>query len=81
MTKEITVSTRVTEEMVAQLDQLAEQLGRSRAWLLHEALQTYLASEQQFIDAVQEGLNDFTQGQVVDQEQVLADWSQRRTQT
>jgi predicted transcriptional regulator len=79
MAKEITISTRVTEEMAVQLDQLAEQLGRSRSWLLHEALQSYLDSEQQFIDAVHQGMSELAQGKVVPHEQVVADWAQRRT--
>jgi predicted transcriptional regulator len=78
MSREITISTRVTEQMAEQMDRLSEQLGRSRSWLLHEALQAYLASELEFIDAVQEGLNDLAQGNVVDHEQVVADWSGRR---
>jgi predicted transcriptional regulator len=81
MSKDITISTRITEEMAAQLDQLSEQLGRSRSWLLHEALQTYLTSEQQFIEAVQAGLEDWQQEQVVSHDQVVADWSQRRAKS
>jgi predicted transcriptional regulator len=78
MTKEITISTRVTEEMAKKMDRLSEQLGRNRAWVLHEALQAYIASELEFIDAVQDGLNDLAQGHVVSHDQVVADWSHRR---
>jgi predicted transcriptional regulator len=46
---------------------------------LHEALQVYVASELEFIDAVQEGLTDLAQGNVVDHERVVADWSARRS--
>ncbi|WP_019501083.1 CopG family ribbon-helix-helix protein [Pseudanabaena sp. PCC 6802] len=81
MTKEITISTRVTEEMAEQVDRLSEQIGRTRAWILHEALQAYVASEQEFIDAVQEGLNDLAQGNVVDHDRVVADWSRRRNES
>jgi predicted transcriptional regulator len=52
MPKEVTVSTRVTEELIAQMDWLSGQLGRTRSWLLHEALKVYVASELEFIDAV-----------------------------
>jgi predicted transcriptional regulator len=78
MPKEVTVSTRVTEELVAQMDLLSGQLGRTRSWLLHEALKVYVASELEFIDAVQEGLTDLAEGNVVSHEQVVADWSARR---
>jgi predicted transcriptional regulator len=78
MTKQITISTRVTEETAAKIDRLSEQLGRNRAWVLHEALQVYIAAELEFIDAVQDGLNDLAQGHVVNHDEVVADWSRRR---
>ena len=78
MTKEITISTRVTEEIAEKMDRLSEQLGRTRAWVLHEALQAYIASELEFIDAVQDGLNDLAQGHMVNHDEVVADWSRRR---
>jgi predicted transcriptional regulator len=78
MPKEVTISTRVTEELAAQMDLLSGQLGRTRSWLLHEALKVYVASELEFIDAVQEGLTDLAEGNVVSHEQVVADWSVRR---
>jgi predicted transcriptional regulator len=79
MPKEVTISTRVTEELAEKMDLLSGQLGRTRSWLLHEALKVYVASELEFIDAVQEGLTDLAQGNVVDHAQVVADWSARRS--
>lgn len=81
MTKEITVSTRVTEELAQQLDQLSQSLGRTRAWILHQALETYIASEREYLEAVQQGLNELAQGDVVDHAEVVADWSRRQTKT
>jgi predicted transcriptional regulator len=78
MAKETTISTRVTEELAEKIDRLSEQLGRTRSWIFHEALETYIASELEFIEAIQEGLQDLEQGQVVDHAEVVADWSHRR---
>ena len=78
MPKEVTISTRVTEELAEQMDLLSGQVGRTRSWLLHEALKVYVASELEFIEAVQEGLTDLAEGNVVSHEQVVADWSARR---
>lgn len=78
MSKEITISTRVTEDLVTQLDQLSEALGRNRSWVLHQALETYLASEQEFLASVQQGLDDLAQGDVVSHADVVADWSRRK---
>lgn len=79
MTKEITVSTRVTEEVATQLDGLSKALGRTRAWILHQALETYLANESEFLASVQQGLDDLAQDQVVDHSQVVSDWSRRQS--
>lgn len=78
MSKEITVSTRVNEELSTQLDQLSQSLGRTRSWVLHQALEAYLASEQEFLASVQQGLDDVAQGDVVDHVDVMADWSQHK---
>jgi predicted transcriptional regulator len=81
MSKEVTVSTRVTEDLAQQIDRLSQQLGRTRSWLLHEALRAYVASELEFIDAVQDGLKDLAEGNVVDHQQVVADWAARRSRS
>ena len=78
MSKEITISTRVNEDLATQLDQLSEALGRNRSWVLHQALETYLASEQEFLASVQQGLDDLAQGDVVSHADVVADWSRRK---
>ena len=71
MSKEITVSTRVTEELASQLDQLSESLGRTRAWILHEALAAYIANEREFLEGVQQGRHDIDRGDVVDHAEVF----------
>ena len=79
MTKEITISTRVTEELATQLDHLSQALGRTRSWILNQALETYVSNETEFLASVQQGLDDMAQGDVVDHAEVVADWSQKRS--
>ncbi|PZD75499.1 hypothetical protein C1752_00130 [Acaryochloris thomasi RCC1774] len=79
MTKEITVSTRVTEELATQIDQLSESLGRTRAWILHQALEAYVSNEYEFLQSVQQGFDDLAQGEIVDHAEVVTDYSRRRT--
>jgi predicted transcriptional regulator len=42
--------------LAEQVEKPLSALGFTKSWLLHNALQAYVASDQQFIDAVQEGL-------------------------
>jgi predicted transcriptional regulator len=46
--------------------------------VLHNALQAYVASEQQLINAVQEGVDAYRAGEVVDHADVVADWRRRK---
>jgi predicted transcriptional regulator len=75
---EYIVSTRISGELAEQVEKLASVLGRTKSWLLHNALQAYVASEEQFIDAVQEGIEAYRAGEVVDHADVVADWQRRK---
>jgi predicted transcriptional regulator len=63
---EKTVSTRISGELAEQVEKLSSVLGRTKSWLLRNALQTYVASERQFVDAVHEGVDAYRAGEVVD---------------
>ncbi len=69
--KEITVSTRVSEEIGAQLDQLATAMDRNRSWLLGAALKLYLSREMQFLTSVQAGIDAYNAGDTVDHAEVV----------
>ena len=62
MVKDVTISARISEELSEQLTSLAQALGRNRSWVIEEALRGYIASEQQFLTAVEEGLRDLEAG-------------------
>ena len=47
-----------------ELERLAEATGRSKSWLINEALRSYVANEQQFLAAVEEGKQAPRAGQV-----------------
>lgn len=72
MTKTITIAARVDAELDGQLERLAAATGRSKSWLISEALRSYVANEQQFLAAVEEGKNALRQGKTVDHETVVA---------
>ena len=69
--KSVTVGTRISPKLDAELARLAQLTGRPKSWLVCEAIQTYVAGEEQFIAAVKEGQADLRAGRVLDHEDVV----------
>ena len=55
MAKSVPIAARIDADLDGQLERLAEATGRSKSWLVNEALRSYVANEQQFLAAVEEG--------------------------
>jgi predicted transcriptional regulator len=72
MSKSTTLAARVDAELDAELDRLAAAKGRTKSWLINEALRSYVANEQQFFAAVEEGKQALKAGRVVDHRTVVA---------
>jgi RHH-type rel operon transcriptional repressor/antitoxin RelB len=72
MTKSVTIAARVDADLDSQLERLASATGRSKSWLVNEALRSYVANEQQFLAAVEEGKQALQDGKIVDHETVVA---------
>ena len=71
------LSFRVEEDLIAQLDQLAEATDRDRQYHLKRALSLYVESESWHIAALQEGVADARAGNLTDSEAVRAKWVTR----
>lgn len=56
-----------------QITTLAQALRRNRSWVIEEAVRGYIQLEQQFIEAVQEGIRADDAGDVVAHEAVMAE--------
>jgi predicted transcriptional regulator len=67
-----TVSFRIAEEKVAELDQLAKNMDRDRSYLLNEAIDGYLDMQRRFLAQIERGMEDIRQGRVVDHDEVMA---------
>lgn len=61
---------RVPTEVAARYDELARQTGRSRNYLMNEALREYLACEQEDLERLRRGVEQADRGELVDQEVV-----------
>jgi predicted transcriptional regulator len=72
MGKSVTLAARVDEALDAELTKLVDKSGRSKSWLINEALRSYVANEQQFLAAVEEGKQALKEGRVIDHATVVA---------
>jgi RHH-type rel operon transcriptional repressor/antitoxin RelB len=72
MPKSITLAARVDADLDAELSRLAMATGRSKSWLITDALRSYVANERQFLAAVEEGKQALRDGRVVDHNTVVA---------
>lgn len=72
MAKSVTIAARVDADLDDGLERLAAATGRSKSWLISEALRSYVANEQQFLAAVEEGKQALQDGTTLDHQTVVA---------
>jgi predicted transcriptional regulator len=72
MSRTVTLAARVDADLDAELARLAATTGRTKSWLVNEALRSFVANETQFLAAVEEGKRALQEGRVVDHATVVA---------
>jgi predicted transcriptional regulator len=75
--KTITIGARISEQLDRDLRTLAVATGRSKSWLVAEALKSYVETEREFIEAVEQGIRAADEGRLVDHEDVVAEFERR----
>ena len=75
--KTITIGARISEQLDRDLRMLAVATGRSKSWLVAEALKSYVGAEKEFIEAVEEGIKAANEGRLVDHDAVVAEFERR----
>jgi predicted transcriptional regulator len=73
MPQTVTLSTRVPEDFRDQVDELAQALGRDRAWIVEQAVRRFVQAESEFIAAVRRGREDIQAGRFVDHDEMEAE--------
>jgi predicted transcriptional regulator len=67
-----TVSFRLASEKVSALDELASSLDRDRTYLLGEAVEAYLDTQQWQLEQIRAGVADADAGRVIDHRKMKA---------
>lgn len=65
------ISLRMEDDKIERIDRLATELGRSRAWVLNQAADRYLAYEEWFAHQVQAGIAEERAGDTVPHDEVM----------
>jgi predicted transcriptional regulator len=73
----VTIAARISEELDRDLAKLSTATGRSKSWLVADALKSYVRSEKAFIEAVEEGIKAADEGRLVDHDAVVAELERR----
>ncbi|TPG41160.1 ribbon-helix-helix protein, CopG family [Sphingomonas koreensis] len=78
MRKSSVITARVTPDVAADLERLAERQDRSRAWLASKAIERYVREESDFLAFLQEGEEAIARGDFVTHEELVAEIRARR---
>jgi len=72
-----TVTTQLPDDLATYLDKLAKTDGRTRSWIIREALTDYLSQRREVERLTVEGIEAMRRGELVDHDQVsgeLDEW-------
>ena len=71
-TATVASSFRTEKETISRLDKLASSMGRSRNWVLNEAITSYLSYNEWFVEKVREGMESAKRGEFASDAEVDA---------
>jgi predicted transcriptional regulator len=75
--RRITIGARISEQLDRDLRKLSAATGRSKSWLVAEALKGYVEAEEDLIEAVEQGIRAADEGRLVEHEAVVAEFEGR----
>jgi len=70
--------TKLDDETLARVGEMAKAMDRPRAWLMAEAIKQYVAREEWFIREVEKGMKSADEGRLTDHTDVKAKWEAKR---
>lgn len=78
--KSVVITARIDPETAALLDQVGAAQGRSRSWLVANAVKRMAEEEAAYLAFIQEGLDDIAAGRTVPHEEVMAWVTEKRAE-
>jgi predicted transcriptional regulator len=74
------ITTRVSDEVLAMIDQLAESRERSRSWIVSKLVEAAATKQIEMDGFIQVGLDDIAAGRTIPHEQLVEEILNRRKQ-
>ena len=72
------VTAKLPDDLVSQMDEVADRMERSKSWIVREAVSQWLAEEQRRHELTLEALKGVDEGQTISHEEVLSMVEQRK---
>jgi predicted transcriptional regulator len=72
------VTAKLPDDLVSQMDEVADRIDRSKSWIVRQAVSEWLAEEQRRYELTLEALRDVDEGRTIPHEEVLAMVEQRK---
>ena len=72
------VTAKLPDELVLQMDEVAERIDRTKSWIVRQAVAEWLAEEQRRYELTLVALKDVDEGRTIAHEEVLAMVEQRK---
>ena len=72
------VTAKLPDELVSEMDEVAERMDRSKSWIVRQAVTEWLAEEQRRYELTLEALRDVDEGRTIPHEEVLAMAEERK---
>jgi len=66
-----TITAQIPDEMAAELTQIAEEEGRSKSWVVKEAMAEYIVKQHDLRQMTLEGLQAAREGKLIPHEEIL----------
>lgn len=68
-----TLTAQIPDEMAAELNELAEADGRSKSWMVREAVADYIAKQHDYHQITLEGLKAAREGKLIPHSEIVKD--------
>lgn len=72
------VTANLPADLVAQMDEIAARIERSKSWIVREAVREWVAEEQRRYKLTLEALKSVDEGRVIDHDEVMRSRGKRR---
>ena len=72
------VTAKLPDELVSQMDEVADRIDRTKSWIVRQAVSEWLAEEQRRHELTLEALKDMDEGRTIPHEEILAMAQQRK---